>query len=114
MSYVEAVRAWFYDKAFVPSYYAMGRYPDEEATSEFKDHVKTCELRWASEPNLGTVDGFAGTFAGDEKVEGVVAKVGCGCDEYELGEEATLFIPGEMSLSEVIAQVVGDSGDGDA
>lgn len=113
MSYVEAVRAWFYPKAFVPDYYAMGRYPDEQATEQFKDHVKACELRWASEPDFGTVDGFAGTFAGDEKVKGVRALVGCGCDEYESGNEATLFIPGEMSLAEVITQVVEASGETD-
>lgn len=105
-AYTEAVRAWFFERAFVPEYYAMGRYPDEKATAEFKTHVDTCPIQWASEPDFGTVAGFAGTFAEDDKVRGIRAEAYCSCDEYERYEPETLFIPGEMSLGELIAEVL--------
>jgi hypothetical protein len=106
--YSEALRAWFLKRAFIPSYYGMGRYPEEEETADFKNHVKRCRLVWLSEPRLDSVKGFDGAFAEDVKVPGIAARLGCSCDEYVDCNAPIFFIPGQIALGDLIAQVVAE------
>ncbi len=111
--YGQALRDWFYARAFIPSYYGAGQYPDDQLTQEFHDHIRRCGLVWFTEPDLGSVKGFSGSFTEDLVVPGIRAQTGCRCDRYEKEfDEVTLFIPGKVTLSDIIAQVIkeGETG----
>jgi hypothetical protein len=106
--YSKALRAWFLKRAFIPSYYGGGSYPEEEDTAKFKKHVRRCRLVWLSEPRIGSTKGFGGTFSGDEDVPGITARLGCSCNKYEGRNAPAFFIPGQVALGELISQVIAE------
>lgn len=103
--YEQALRDWFYPRAGVPSYYHPSGAADVEKTDELQRHLATCGIVWVSEPKLGQVEIFGGTFNEDDKVQGVVARVACNCSKTR-DAVVTLFIPGEIPLGRIIAEVI--------
>jgi len=113
VSYQEVLRMWFYPRASVPSYYGMG-IPDDEETTTLKGHLDRCGIRWVKEPTFATRPFFAGTFTEDLMIGGIAALVSCQCDESEGPWGGELFIKGELTLSQVIIQVLETANSMDA
>jgi hypothetical protein len=108
-SYSQALRDWFYKQAFIPSYYGGGEMAEEEKTKDFKKHLRRCRIVWVTEPSLGSFEAYDGTDC-ERSVGGVTAKVGCKCGRYatEGYSSTALFIPGQLILGDIIAQVVAE------
>lgn len=113
VSYRDVLRQWFYPRSAVPSYYGMG-IPDEEETLDLKGHLDRCGIIWVKEPTFGTRPFFAGTFTEDAMIGGIVALVSCNCDKSIGPWGGELFIKGELSLSQVIMEVLETANSMDA
>jgi hypothetical protein len=107
-SYDEAVKSWFLANAGIPSQFTGGA-NDKKLTEAFREHIKTCELIWVSEPDLSTIRVWAGTFRPEEQVRAVVATVHCACHEYNW--EDISVCEGQVTIGSLIAAVIAHGED---